>query len=208
MMSGPRFCWPFAAALAIVGMPGIAAPGARWAAAVLTVLLLGSLALGASSPELWPAYLGSQPPFAPVSWESTLRLWSECRPILADFSMVGTGFGTFPTVHAYFKTQDVPSGAAMSSVLRCAVESGWAGMLLLGLAALWSIGRLPWCLRRVGSADRALAHGLIGAVVGFSLWSILHWTIELPAVAISASALGGVWNRWLAGGTDLFVDRA
>ena len=53
----------------------------------------------------------------------------------------------------------------------------------------------------------ALAHGLIGAAVGFSLWSIVHWTVELPAVAISASALGGTWNRWLAGGTDLFVER-
>ena len=95
----------------------------------------------------------------------------------------------------------------MSSLLRCGVEAGWAGLVLLAMAGLWSAVRLPSCLKRVGSADRALAHGLIGAVVGFSLWSILHWTVELPAVAISASALGGTWNRWLAGGTDLFVDR-
>jgi hypothetical protein len=208
MMSGPWFCSPFAVAMILVGLPGIVAPGGRWAAAGLTVLLLASLGLGASSVAAWPVYLGSQPPVTPISWESTRRLWSECRPILADFSTVGTGFGTFPTVHAYFKTQDVPSGPAMSSVLRCAVEAGWAGIGLLGLAALWSVCRLPSCLKRVGSADRALAHGLIGAAVGFSLWSIVHWTIELPAVAISASALGGTWNRWLAGGTDLFVDRA
>ena len=67
--------------------------------------------------------------------------------------------------------------------------------------------RLPACLKRVGSADRTLAYGLIGAALGFSLWSVVHWTVELPAVAISASALGGTWNRWLAGGTDLFVER-
>src|SRR5262249_20197596 len=151
---------------------------------------------------------GSQSPVSPVSWESTYRLWSDCRPILADFSIVGTGFGTFPTVHAYFKTQDVPSGPAMSSALRCAVEAGWTGIGLVGLAALWSVCRISMCLKRVGSADRALAHGLIGAALGFSLWSVLHWTFELPAVAISVSALGGTWNRWLAGGTDLFVDRA
>lgn len=208
MMAGPWFCWPFAAAIGLVGLPGIIAPGVRWAAAGLTLLLLTALGLGASSVAAWPVYLGSQPPVPPISWESTSRLWSDCRPILADFPAVGTGLGTFPTVQAYFKSQDVPSGPAMSTLLRCAVEAGWAGMALLGLAALWSACRVPSCLRSVGSADRALAHGLIGAAVGFSLWSVLHWTIELPAVAISASALGGTWNRWLAGGTDLFVDRA
>jgi hypothetical protein len=35
----------------------------------------------------------------------------------------------------------------------------------------------------------------------------LHWSIELAAVALAASALAGTWNRWLAGGTDLFIAR-
>jgi hypothetical protein len=208
MMSGPWFCLSFAASMVMVGLPGIATPGVRWASVGLTFLLLATLCLGAASVAAWPKYVGSQPVIPSISWDSTCRLWAECRPIFADFSTIGTGFGTFPSIHAYFKTQDVPSGPAMSSVLRCAIEAGWAGMALLSVAALWSVCRLPSCLKRVGSADRALAHGLIGAAFGFSLWSILHWTIELPAVAISASALGGTWNRWLSGGTDLFVDRA
>ena len=95
----------------------------------------------------------------------------------------------------------------MSSLLQCCVESGAVGLGILAMAALWCFVRLPACLKRVGPADRTLAYGLIGAALGFSLWSILHWTVELPAVAISASALGGTWNRWLAGGTDLFVER-
>jgi hypothetical protein len=208
MLSGSWFCLPFAAALLLVGLPGVARRDGRWAAIGLTSLLLVALGLGAWGVAVWPAYVGSQPLVPTVSWDATCRLWSECRPIFENFYTVGTGFGTFPTAHAYFKTRDVPAGPAMSSALRCAVEAGWAGVLLVGLAALWSLCRLPVCLKRVGSADRALAHGLIGAALGFSLWSILHWTIELPAVAISASALGGTWNRWLAGGTDLFVDRA
>ena len=133
--------------------------------------------------------------------------WSESLPILHDFPLLGTGFGSFRTIHAYFQTQDSSAGLTMSSLLRCGVEAGWAGLVLLAIAGLWCIVRLPSRLRRVGSADRALAHGLIGAAVGFSLWSLLHWTVELPAMAISASALGGTWNRWLAGGTDLFVER-
>ena len=81
------------------------------------------------------------------------------------------------------------------------------GLGILGLAGLWSVCRLPFCLKRVGSADRTLAYGMLGAALGFSLWFVVYWTIELPAVAISVSAIGGTWNRWLAGGTDLFVER-
>jgi hypothetical protein len=163
--------------------------------------------LGATVVTAWPAVVGGQPPVSPISWETTRICWTESLPIVRDFPVLGTGFGSFRTIHSYFKTQDAVAGFAQSSLLRCGVEAGSAGLVLLALAGLWSVWRVPACLKRVGSADRALAHGLIGAVVGFSLWSVLHWTVELPAVAISASALGGTWNRWLAGGTDLFVER-
>jgi hypothetical protein len=115
--------------------------------------------------------------------------------------------GSFSTIYPYVKTHDSTLTAAMSSLLQCAVESGAAGLGILTVAAFWCLFRLPACLKRVGSADRTLAYGLIGAALGFTLWSVVHWTVELPAVAISASALGGTWNRWLAGGTDLFVER-
>jgi hypothetical protein len=96
----------------------------------------------------------------------------------------------------------------MSSLLQWGVESGSIGLALLGAMVVWSLWRLRGAVLRVGTADRTLAFGLIGAALGFGLWSAVHWAVELPAVAISASALGGTWNRWLAGGTDLFVDRA
>jgi O-antigen ligase len=95
----------------------------------------------------------------------------------------------------------------MSSLLQWWVESGVVGLGLLGLAALWGLIRLPGAIGRVGSADRALALGLIGAVICFGIVSGLHWTVELVAVALAASAVGGTCNRWLAGGTDLFVER-
>ncbi len=208
MMSGPRFCLPFAAAILMVGLPGVMSPAVRWLSLGLTMLLVASLGLGAAAVDALPAVLGMRAPVTPISWEATQQLWAECLPIVRDFPILGTGFGTFPTIHAYFKTQDLPSGPAMSSLLRGLVESGWAGVGLIALAGLWMFIRLPSGLKRVGTADRVLAHGLIGAAAGFTLWSALHWTVELPAVAISASALGGTCNRWLAGGTDLFVDRA
>jgi hypothetical protein len=205
LMAGPWFCAPFVIGLVIVGFPR--AEGTRWLSAGLTLLLLASLGAGASLAVFWPMVLGGRPPVAPASWEVARLLWTESLPIVRDFPLVGTGLGTFGTIYPYMKTHDASSTTAMSSLLQCAVESGALGLLLVALAALWCIVRLPACLKRVGSADRSLAYGLIGAALGFSLWFVVHWTVELPAIAISASALGGTWNRWLTGGTDLFVER-
>ena len=65
------------------------------------------------------------------------------------------------------------------------------GLALLLIAGAWSLFRLPGAVRRVGTADRSLVFGLIGAAASFSLFSAVHWTVELSAVAIAASAWGG-----------------
>jgi hypothetical protein len=207
LMAGPRYSLPFGVGLLAVGLPSLAARGSRGSAIGLTILLLVSLAMGATLVATWARIVGGQPPVAPLSWESTRLLWTESLPLLKEFPVAGTGFGSFATIHPYFKMHEASSTTAMSSLLQCAVESGVIGLGILGLAGLWSVCRLPFCLKRVGSADRTLAYGLLGAALGFSLWFVVYWTIELPAVAISVSALGGTWNRWLAGGTDLFVER-
>jgi hypothetical protein len=205
MMAGPWFCLPFVVGLLAVGLPGAA--GSRWHAIGLTALLVGSLAAGVCLGSVWTGVAGSAPPIPAVSWESTRAVWHESFSIFKEFPWVGTGLGSFGTIHPYVKAHEAASTTAMSSLLQCGVESGFLGLGLLALAALWCVCRLPVCVKRVGSADRTLAYGLIGAALGFSLWSVVLWSVELPAVASSASALGGTWNRWLAGGTDLFIER-
>jgi hypothetical protein len=205
MMAGPWFCTPFVLGLSAVGLPRAA--GSRWHSIGLTALLVAALASGVILGAVWPAIAGGPPPLAAVSWESTRLVWRESLSILRDFPLVGTGLGSFGTIHPYLKAGDAASTTAMSSLLQYGVESGALGLALLMLAGIWCLCRVPVCLKRVGSADRTLAHGLIGAALGFGLWFVVHWTVELPAIAISASALGGTWNRWLAGGTDLFLER-
>jgi hypothetical protein len=205
MAAGPKLCAPFLIGVAAVGLAS--SFGSRGLALGLMVLLLASVGLGAASGAAWPVVFGGSSPVTPISCESTQLLWTDGLTIFRNFPIVGSGFGSFSAIHPYVKTRDASSTTAMSSLIQWAAESGVIGMILLLSALLWILYRLPAVVKRVGSADRTLAYGLIGAALGFSLWSVVHWTVELPAVAISASALGGTWNRWLAGGTDLFVDR-
>jgi hypothetical protein len=206
MSTGPIFSVPFIVGLAVVGLPTVRLT--RGWSLGLTALLVASVVLGVVLAASWRAELGGPPPVASASWDAARIIWRESLTVFADFPIVGTGMGSFSAIHPYVKTRDASSTTAMSSLLQWGVESGGIGLALLAAMVVWSVWRLRGAVLRVGSADRTLAFGLIGAALGFSLWSVVHWAVELPAVAISASALGGTWNRWLAGGTDLFVDRA
>jgi hypothetical protein len=205
MSTGPIFCVPFIAGLAVVGLPS--ARGSRGWSLGLTALLVTSVVLGVVVVASWPTVVGGSPPVARAPWDAARLIWRESLAIFSDFPIVGTGLGSFSAIYPYVKAHDASPTTAMSSLVQWGVESGAIGLALLAATVAWSLSRLPGAIGRVGSADRTLAFGLIGAALGFSLWSVVHWAVELPAVAISASALGGTWNRWLAGGTDLFVDR-
>ncbi|AMV35808.1 O-antigen ligase family protein [Planctomyces sp. SH-PL62] len=207
MASGPWFCLPFAVGLAMVGLPALFTPGARVLGFGLAASLLVALASGVALQVRWDDLTGVQPPWQAPDWRENRETWRDAARIFREFPVAGVGLGGFGAVHPYFKDRDLASNTAMSSLLQWAVETGVVGLGILGLGALWCLVRIPGGLKRLGSMDRFLAHGLIGAALGLSLLAAVHWTVELTAVAVSASALGGTWNRWLAGGTDLFVER-
>ena len=206
MAAGPWFAWPFLAALAVVAVPAAFVPGARATAVGLFTTLALVIAAGAVLARAWPESLG-RPPIEPLDWASSRLVWSDACRAIAQFPILGAGLGGFQAIHPFIKSHDDISTTALSSLLQFTLESGLAGLLVLACAGLWCLWRLPGAARAVGSADWTLAQGLIGGAIGFTLWSTVHWGAELPAVAISASALGGAWNRFLAGGVDLFVDR-
>jgi hypothetical protein len=207
LVAGPWYSLPVVLGLATVGLPALARPGARWPAFGLMLLLGAGMGLGVALEASWAKVLPGQPAAARPDLDKAQALWGQSLEILREFPLVGAGLGAFPSIQPYFKDRDWSSTTAMSSLLQWGVETGAAGFLILALGVFWCLRRIPAGLCRVGAVDRSLAHGLIGAALGFSLLAVVHWTVELPAVAISASALGGTWNRWLAGGTDLFVER-
>jgi hypothetical protein len=208
LAAGPWFCFPFAVGLALAGLPAVLTPGARLLGFGMATTLMLAVAAGAVAQARWDDIAGGRPPLEAPEWAESRACWRDAARIFREFPLVGVGLGGFGAVHPYFKDRDLTSNTAMSSLLQWAAEAGAVGLAILGVGALWSVFRIPGSLRRLAPADRFLAHGLIGAVAGLTLLAAVHWTVELSAVAVSASALGGTWNRWLAGGTDLFVEHA
>ncbi|WP_165225195.1 O-antigen ligase domain-containing protein [Aquisphaera insulae] len=207
LIAGPWYSLPAALGLVVAGLPAAARPGCRGAAGALLLSLLVCLGMGGTLQARWEPLMGGPPPVPAPDPRLARALWSDGLEVARLFPTVGAGLGTFATLQPYFKDGGPSSTTAMSTLVQWSAEAGMAGVALLAAAALWSAWRIPGGLKRVGRGDRSLAHGLIGAALSFTLLAAVHWTVELSAVAISASALGGTWNRWLAGGTDLFVDR-
>ncbi len=212
LLAGPLFSVPFGVGLLVVGLPARAGRpglcGAVRRGSDARSPPLGRFGSGAAAGrEVWATSTTYPPPVEPISPRVTTQVWSDAVPIIRDFPLLGTGLGTFASIYPYYKSRDAASTTALSSVLQWWVESGLVGLVLLALGAIWVIWRIPGSVRRVGTADRVLAFGLIGAASGFTLYSVVHWTVELTSVALAASAVGGTMNRWLAGGTDLFVER-
>jgi hypothetical protein len=208
LLAGPWLSVPFAVGLALAGLPGARASGLRWLAAGITAGTLALLALGAGLGTVVGLPTGPAPLADRVARAEAREVWSDSARIARDFPVLGTGMGSFAAIYPYYKGRDASPTTARSSVLQWGVEAGAAGLVLLGLGGLWCLTRLPGAVRRVGTADRALAFGLVGAAGCFAMVSAVHWTVELAGVALAACAVAGTWNRWLAGGTDLFVARA
>ncbi|WP_254053370.1 O-antigen ligase family protein [Singulisphaera sp. GP187] len=207
LLAGPLLSLPFAFGLILVGLPSAWPTGVRWTGLGLTLLALTGLGSGIGTRLIVEKLPDTPAPISAVSLQAASRVWADSWTMTRDFPIFGTGLGSFTSIYPSYKTQDETRTNALSSLLQWWVESGFVGLALLLVGMIWCLYRLPGAVRRVGTADRALVFGLIGAAAGFSLYAVIHWTIELAAVAVAVSALGGVCNRWLAGGTDLFVER-
>lgn len=142
----------------------------------------------------------------PRSARTDVSVWGDAIRVIRAFPLFGVGMGSFPAAEAHFKLEDVGSRTARSSVLQWWAEGGTAGMVIVAAGLVWALSRIPHAWRSVGSADRNLAGALLGACLGFGLFSVVHWSVQLLAVALCAAAVLGLANRWLAGGTDLFVE--
>lgn len=208
LLAGWWLSGPFALGVVLAGVPGARASGLRWVAIGATAAVLLALAAGVGIGDAVAVSGGADAVSAArrPGLEASRAVWADAARIARDFPALGAGLGSFAALEPYYKRGSETSTTARSSLLQWWAEAGWAGLAVLGSAGLWVLARLPGAIRRVGTGDRMLAFGLVGAVAGFGAFSAVHWTLELPAVALAASAVAGTCDRWLAGGTDLFVE--
>ncbi len=205
VMAGPVPAIPFAGAVVLIGATSLVGTGLGGKGVALTGLTLAAMGAGVALGESWAEAFPTASPPPRIDLAACRDSWSTAARVARDFPVVGVGLGAYPAIEPYSKSRDASSSTAMSSVLQWWAEAGSVGVGLVAAGLAWIGFRLPRAIRRVGSADRALAAGMVGAVACFGAFSAIHWTVELPAMALAAAAVAGTCNRWLAGGTDLLA---
>ncbi len=204
--SGRWLALPLALGLLLVGAGAAWPAGHRKPALGLTGLFVCGLAGGIVLGDVFGRPEGTSPLTEAGGWSEARSQWLDASRIAQDFPMLGSGMGSYAVISPYYKHTDASFTTANSTLLQWWAESGTCGVALVGIAGVIALLRLPSAVRLVGSADRALAFGLIGAMMSFACFAAVHWTVELGVVGLAVAAVAGTAERWLAGGTDLFIE--
>lgn len=151
------------------------------AAAVIAVVMLGSSHLSDRLQNL------NDP------WRAMIV--TDSLAIVRDFSLFGTGLGTFPLVYPQYRSfaTNIFINEAHNDLLQLTVEMGLLGLLLV-LAFLVSVFREAWT--RALAWDEHFggvsALSAIGGVVAILVHSLVDFNLQVPANALWFCTLCGV----------------
>ena len=95
-----------------VGLLSAAAAHSRWPALGLTALVLAMSRGGCSTLGAWPTVVGELAAGAADFLGIDQLVWGESLPILEDFPLMGTGLGSFRSIHPYYKLHDATATTA------------------------------------------------------------------------------------------------
>ncbi len=143
-------------------------------------------------------------------------IWKADVAVIKAFPLVGTGVGSHRHVYPIYMEeladfQGVSFSHAESSYIHLALETGLAGVGLLGLGLLFVLGRIIWNLLACHEAGRvaalaAVLAGLAGGIVhaaGDFIWYV-------PAIVVSTIMLGVIGLRLCSGfmpGQGIYMPR-
>jgi hypothetical protein len=135
--------------------------------------------------------------------ESRLPIWSRLLPLVGEFPVWGTGYGTIPYVESLHRNDAVNAeeicSHAENEYLEALVEGGGV-RLALGLLAIGLVYRLGFrAAHSLGGMRRAgLAIGALFAFTTLVIHSLVDFGLHIPAIAFLATvvcaqlcALGG-----------------
>lgn len=179
--------------------------GKRAVAALVAAILLGAVAflgLDAIVSRYAPSELASSASFRAALSETTLAG-------AAQFWPVGAGWGVFGAVYPRFQPGSIPgfAGYAHQDYLQMLFEGG-VFALVVAAAFAWLVARRAVVLLRLVARAGHLREDTVAAalcglgLLGFLLHSLVEFNMHIPANAILASLLAGVFLRPLADSAD------
>ncbi len=137
------------------------------------------------------ATLGSE-----EAYESRIPLWLRSLPIVTDFPLWGTGFGTFGYIEPTYREDAAAKEASVlydhahNDYLEILVEGGAVGfcLALALLATIYRQGYRALALNR-GSRRAGLALGALLGFTALALHSISEFGTHIPAITLLATVL-------------------
>ena len=130
-----------------------------------------------------------------VSNEVRIRHWTQTSPAISEFSPLGSGVGSYHTVHRLYRvdSEDTIFYFAENQYFQTLVEAGWGGLLLLFSA----IGILVICVRFLNShGGSAKTHSMcatgIFLLVSQSIASLFDFGHFIPANTIAMALVSGM----------------
>jgi tetratricopeptide (TPR) repeat protein len=126
--------------------------------------------------------------------DDRLTVLSNAVPLIREFPIWGTGYGTFNYVEPHYRTSSADAGYryehAHNDYLEAQIEGGVVRLALSMLAIFW-IYRLGWLAYRRGTVNwhRGLALGGIFAFTTLVIHSLVDFGIHIPAITVLATVL-------------------
>ncbi|MHB1425866.1 MAG: O-antigen ligase family protein, partial [Gemmataceae bacterium] len=130
------------------------------------------------------------------AFENRVPLWLRSLPIVPDFPIWGTGYGTFGYVEVMYRKAARPAefglwyDHAHNDYLEILVEGGVVGLCLavLALAAVYRLGFRALAINR-GSRRAGLALGALFAFTALALHSLAEFGAHIPAITLLATVV-------------------
>jgi O-antigen ligase/tetratricopeptide (TPR) repeat protein len=123
-----------------------------------------------------------------------LRAWSRVLPLVAEFPLWGTGYGTFASVEMTRRTDAIDSGFvfnhAHNEYVEAIVEGGLPRFLLtLGIVFLVGRAAVRIIRREPNSPIADLTLGCLFSVSALVLQSFVEFAVHVPAISLLATAI-------------------
>ena len=164
----------------------------KWAWLIPVVLPVGIFALFSSNAMVFR--FADTPALGDVSSDGRTQIWIETVRLIGAYKWTGAGLGAFQEgVYPWRRfAPEFTFDFAHNDYLQVIAELGIIGGLLALALGSWILWRLVSIILKANSRHLALAVGLIAALLGIALHSLVDFNLYIPANALAMAWLAGL----------------